>query len=40
MTEKEAVKSVPFTTTAKNYTQLGINIAKYVRDFYNENHKI
>uniref|UniRef100_A0A5F9CQH3 RNA-directed DNA polymerase n=1 Tax=Oryctolagus cuniculus TaxID=9986 RepID=A0A5F9CQH3_RABIT len=40
MTEKELLRSIPFTIATKTIKHLGINLTKDVKDLYNENYKI
>uniref|UniRef100_A0A5F9D7F5 RNA-directed DNA polymerase n=1 Tax=Oryctolagus cuniculus TaxID=9986 RepID=A0A5F9D7F5_RABIT len=40
MTEKELLRSIPFTTATKTIKYLGINLTKDVKDLYDENYKI
>uniref|UniRef100_A0A5F9CPD7 RNA-directed DNA polymerase n=1 Tax=Oryctolagus cuniculus TaxID=9986 RepID=A0A5F9CPD7_RABIT len=39
MTEKELLRSIPFTIATKTIKYLGINLTKDVKDLYNENYK-
>uniref|UniRef100_A0A5F9C3K5 RNA-directed DNA polymerase n=1 Tax=Oryctolagus cuniculus TaxID=9986 RepID=A0A5F9C3K5_RABIT len=39
MTEKELLRSIPFTIATKTIKYLGINITKDVKDLYDENYK-
>uniref|UniRef100_A0A5F9C601 Reverse transcriptase domain-containing protein n=1 Tax=Oryctolagus cuniculus TaxID=9986 RepID=A0A5F9C601_RABIT len=40
MTEKELLRSIPFTIATKTIKYLGINLTKDVKDLYDENYKI
>jgi hypothetical protein len=38
-TEKECMKTIPFTIASKKIKYLGVNLTKDVNDFYQENYK-
>jgi hypothetical protein len=39
-TEKECMKTIPFTIASKNIKYLGVNLTKDVKDLYKENYKL
>jgi hypothetical protein len=39
-TEKEYMKTIPFTIASKNIKYLGVNKTKEVNDLYKENYKL
>jgi hypothetical protein len=39
-TEKECMKTIPFTIASKKIKYLGVNLTKDVKDLYKENYKL
>jgi hypothetical protein len=39
-TEKEYIKTIPFTVASKKIKYLGVNLTKDVNDLYKENYKL